>query len=608
MKRYLLSFLMSVLLIGNSLLSIVLPAYAATTNLTVNGDGTKSAGLYYPSGTWANMNTDDGDTLYWNLTVVANPKTWAFTNPGLPAGSIIDSVTVYAKMKTVGSANTGTIMYYNGIASYYGNTETLTASYVLYSKMWTTNPATGVAWTESQVNAAEFGVNASAVGSGTSCTYIYVVVAYTPPAVPTVTTDDADDLTSDSATLNGTIDDDGGTTITNYGFVWDTTSRGNPGNTAPTASAYTNSWEVGAGTYSEGAIDHATGATLVSGLAYYARAAAYNSEGWSYGDEEVFYTIDTATISTLAAINISVSTARLRAYLSDDGGEDCEVRWGYGESDEGNNIEDYDTYTSFAGAYRSEENPYLDIDSLSAGTTYYFNVEVQNDAGTSTGSSLSFTTESSVGTPSNVTAIPRTNSIVVSWTKGTGAPNTYIRIKANSCPEDETDGTLIYMGTGSTTTITNLVSGNDYCLYLVGYDSVEGYSSGHVIIHATTLAEGIVIDVDSSAVDKPSSGMTATPNIPATIVENIPLIPVIEDIHESTEIPTGTLAYFIVLIVLTGLSYYIYRFHHSIEAIVIIWVVVSWPTYLVLDTPVIVPIFVTLVGLGYGALKMRSLI
>ena len=57
-----------------------------------------------------------------------------------------------------------------------------------------------------------------------------------------------------------------------------------------------------------------------------------------------------------------------------------------------------------------------------------------------------------------------------------------------------------------------------------------------------------------------------------------------------------------------GLSYAIYRWTHSIEAVVIMWVVLSWPAYVILNIPLVVVIFVTIVGIGYGVYRIRSVI
>jgi hypothetical protein len=275
----------------------------------------------------------------------------------------------------------------------------------------------------------------------------------------------------------------------------------------------------------------------------------------------------------------------------------------------GDNITAYANYSAFAGSYTIGQSPYLDVGSLVYNTTYYFNVEVQNTCGTAHGTVLSFATSSSVGSPSNVTAIPGATSIILSWVKGIGAPNTFIRYKENDCPTDNTTGTLTYLGTASTYTHTGLTSGTDYCYFLIGYDAAVGYSTGYVIIHATTLAAGILPGAASAAIAKPA-GTTQNPDISPTLEGNIPLMPYARAGSTSTGIPMGSFAYILLLIVLTGLSYGVWRWIRSVEAVVSIWLFASWISYLLLGRPLALlaaAVFVTLVGIGYGAYRIRSL-
>ena len=106
-------------------------------------------------------------------------------------------------------------------------------------------------------------------------------------AAPTMETRHAD-VANINVTLNGIITVTGGGTCSERGFVWDTVIRGDPGNTAPGASTYTNSWtEVGA--FGIGAFDHdVTGLTELT--LYYFRACAENNDGtWAYGEEREFF-------------------------------------------------------------------------------------------------------------------------------------------------------------------------------------------------------------------------------------------------------------------------------------------------------------------------------
>ncbi len=105
---------------------------------------------------------------------------------------------------------------------------------------------------------------------------------------PTVTTNPATSVEATAATGNGNITDNGGEDCDKRGFVYDTSPHGDPGNTAPADSEYSN--------YVEETDSFGTGAftgTLTSlepKTTYYIRAYAHNSAGYSYGNEVSFTT------------------------------------------------------------------------------------------------------------------------------------------------------------------------------------------------------------------------------------------------------------------------------------------------------------------------------
>ena len=111
---------------------------------------------------------------------------------------------------------------------------------------------------------------------------------------PVVVTLAATSITDDGATLNGMITDDDGKDITIRGFVWDSVSHiTNPGNTAPASSGYANSYSD-SGNYTTGTFSHAI-TNLEDQTVYYVRAFAKNSDGYSYGSEVSFTTLEIPT-------------------------------------------------------------------------------------------------------------------------------------------------------------------------------------------------------------------------------------------------------------------------------------------------------------------------
>jgi len=127
-------------------------------------------------------------------------------------------------------------------------------------------------------------------------------IGSTPAVAPTVTTQAADDLEDTTATLNGTVTDDGDATIDYYGFVWDTgADQGDPGDVDPSgpAGAWDYGWKSGEGDYGENPFDHAiTG--LPEGTTIHFRAAAHNSVGWEYGAADTFLTKPAAPTNVAA--------------------------------------------------------------------------------------------------------------------------------------------------------------------------------------------------------------------------------------------------------------------------------------------------------------------
>lgn len=106
---------------------------------------------------------------------------------------------------------------------------------------------------------------------------------------PYVVNENATDISTTTATLNGNITDDGGVDCDYRGFVWDDESHGYPGNTtAPADSSYEFYWtELGSfneGTYSRGI------SSLTHNTTYWFRPVVHNSEQWTYGDELSFNT------------------------------------------------------------------------------------------------------------------------------------------------------------------------------------------------------------------------------------------------------------------------------------------------------------------------------
>ena len=99
--------------------------------------------------------------------------------------------------------------------------------------------------------------------------------SFTKVSAPTVTTVEATNVTSSSATVGGNVTNDNGTSVTERGVCWATTDN-------PTVSGNKIVSGKGTGSFS------VTLSSLSAGTTYYVRAYAKNNEGTSYGTTITF--------------------------------------------------------------------------------------------------------------------------------------------------------------------------------------------------------------------------------------------------------------------------------------------------------------------------------
>jgi hypothetical protein len=151
-------------------------------------------------------------------------------------------------------------------------------------------------------NALDFTVNSSGGGGGGGG----AAVSYT----PTVQTEAASTVTTTSAVLNGEITSDNGYNVSDYGFLWGTSSNN-----------LTNKLDVG--TNNQSGSFTATLSNLTAGTTYYFKAYATNSQGTTKGAALIFTTaggaqapITTTTPTTITAPAFSDVPASYWAYAA----------------------------------------------------------------------------------------------------------------------------------------------------------------------------------------------------------------------------------------------------------------------------------------------------
>ena len=201
--------------------------------------------------------------------------------------------------------------------------------------------------------------------------HVYELDAAIPVVAPTVTTDPAAGIGAAAATLNGTLDDDGGEDC-DCGFEWGETIA--YGNTTPTQSRTTGQTFV----------------QTITGLdpnkSYHFRAIATNAAGTGSGANRTFITLAAApTVDTDPATDIEHIASVLNGELTYDGEEacNCGFQWGltaaYGNT----------TPTQSRTTGQTFSQP---ISGLAVNTPYHFRAFATNSWGTSYGPDRSFTT------------------------------------------------------------------------------------------------------------------------------------------------------------------------------------------------------------------------
>ena len=194
--------------------------------------------------------------------------------------------------------------------------------------------------------------------------------------LPTVTTDDATNITKTTATSGGNVTSNGGDTVTARGVCWNTS--GNP----TLANSYTTD---GGGTGEF--ISNLTG--LIPDILYHVRAYATNSAGTAYGNEITFETLygTLPTVTTAIATNITQTTATSGGNVTSNGGDTVTARgvcWS--TSTNPTTANNFMTNGSGTGSFISN------LTELSPGTPYYVKAYATNSVGTAYGNEITFET------------------------------------------------------------------------------------------------------------------------------------------------------------------------------------------------------------------------
>ncbi len=187
-------------------------------------------------------------------------------------------------------------------------------------------------------------------------------------------------VTQNSFTVNGKVQTDGSTTVSQRGFVYSST------NPTPSISDYRVNCGSGTGTYTY------TITGLTPGITYYVRAYATNENGTFYGSVVAVTTTATSpstlpSVTTIAVTDVGKFRATVSGSVTSDGGESVTQRgFVYGTSSNPTTSNSVATSGSGTGDYT------ILLSNLQAGTTYYVRAFAVNSKGTAYGNQLTFNT------------------------------------------------------------------------------------------------------------------------------------------------------------------------------------------------------------------------
>ena len=258
-------------------------------------------------------------------------------------------------------------------------------------------------------------------------TYSEVISFTTDASTPVVNTVGSSDVTSESVKLSGTVVTDNGATISERGFVWLL------GDGSPTLSD------------NKVVVDGTTGdftaslTELSPNQKFSFRAYATNAKGTTYGAVMTFSTVKgIPSVSAATISNITSTSATFSGKVESHGGETVSDVGFYYSTDpavaEDNSIKVELKY--------SNDEFFANVSDLAVFTKYYVKTYVKNSVGTSYGTIVNFTTDSSspivttVGSSDITSSSAKLSGTVVTdngapisergfvWVKGTDAPTT----------------------------------------------------------------------------------------------------------------------------------------------------------------------------------------
>ena len=205
--------------------------------------------------------------------------------------------------------------------------------------------------------------------------------------MPTVTTNDISNITTNSAACGGNVTSDGNGTVTARGICWSTSPN-------PTINnLYDEKTEDGSGT----GIFTSNLINLTENTTYYVRAYATNEKGTAYGEEKSFKTVEKEpeepavqlpTVTTNDISNITINSAVCGGNVTSDGNGTVTARGVCWSTSPNPTINDNKTSSgSGIGTFT------FNLTNLTGVTTYYVRAYATNEKGTAYGEEKIFMTD-----------------------------------------------------------------------------------------------------------------------------------------------------------------------------------------------------------------------